>query len=519
MLPRLPLDLSTFSILRKSHYLYVDKTKYAYDLITGGRRFFLSRPRRFGKSLFVSTLKEILSGNKDLFDGLWIEKSDYQWHPHGVIVFDFSILGINDADSFKIGIITALQKTIKMYGLEIFIDNLGPEVALDKVVGALYDSFGHVAILVDEYDIPILHALQDAPRASVIRDAIRSFFATIKGLDAYVDFVFITGVSSFAKAGLFSGMNNLQVITLNKRFAGICGYTDEEVDHYFAGYMQDWASKEGTPYAQLRQEIKTWYNGYRFGVNVVAVYNPFSLMHVLAGQEFKNFWFQSGTPTFLINVLKKEHHTFDHEKLETTEDALGVFDVGATPLMALMFQSGYLTIVGYDKETQLYRLDYPNEEVRISLQKYLLEVFARLDVISAERMSREFRAALNNGDIEEAVYLLKQLFAHVPYQLHGKEEKFYHALLQMVLSVSGIRAQSEYSTSHGRIDLVVELPKVLYIMEVKFNASAEVALKQIEERRYYEPFIKNGKPITLLGLEFKREPNNFDVAYAVKYMK
>lgn len=256
----------------------------------------------------------------------------------------------------------------------------------------------------------------------------------------------------------------------------------------------------------MRQEIKTWYNGYHFGDNVPAVYNPFSLMNALKELSFKNFWMQSGTPKFLVDVLKKEHRIFDHEKLETTEDSLGIFDVGATPLMALMFQSGYLTIVGYDNETKLFKLDYPNEEVRVSLQKYLLEAFTKLDAVVAEQLAASLRTALNNVDMEEVISLLKQLFAHVPYQLQVKKEKDYHALLQMAFISSGIKAQSEYLTAHGRIDMVLDLPKIMYVIEIKLNQPAEMALKQIEDKRYWEQFLKNGKQILLLGLSFERGP-------------
>jgi len=522
-LPRLPLDLSTFCQLRKSGYLYVDKTKYAYDLITGGRRYFLSRPRRFGKSLFVSTLKEILDGNRALFNGLLIANTDYHWEKYGVIELDLSSLGIDSPETLKSGLCFALKSIARDYSLTIEIDATSPELALHSVVKALHAHFGRVAILVDEYDNPILQVLKDANQAEEIRNAIRRFFATIKGLDKYIDFVFITGVSSFAKAGLFSGINNLRTMTLNEQFAGICGYTDEEVDRYFTDYIQAWALEENIPYDDLRQQVKSWYNGYRFGSNVASVYNPFSLMNALDAQAFKNFWFQSGTPTFLVDEFKKEYRKaesqiFDPEKFETTEDSLGIFDVGATPLPALMFQTGYLTISAYDREKNLYKLGYPNHEVRTALQQYLLGIFAQLDFIAAERMSLQLRSVLNHGDVAEGIILLKQLFANVPYQLHVKEEKFYHALLQVICGASGIKAQSEYSTSHGRIDLVLDLPNVLYVVEVKFNVSAEIALAQIEERRYYESFLSCGKPITLLGIAFKRKPKNFDISYAFKHL-
>jgi hypothetical protein len=521
MLPKMPLDLSTFRELRKSHYLYVDKTKYAYSIITEGRRYFLSRPRRFGKSLFVSTLREILYGNKDLFDGLYIANTDYHWDKYGVIEFDLSALGIDSPETLKSGLCQALEEIACDYALEIETDFTNPELALRSVVKSLYGRFGKVAILIDEYDNPILQVLKNHEQAEEIRNVIRRFFAAIKGLDAFIDFAFITGVSSFAKAGLFSGINNLRDMTLNNKYAGICGYTGEEVDHYFTDHIQVWSQQTGIVYNDLRTQLKDWYNGYSFCSSLSAVYNPFSLMNALEAQTFKNFWFQSGTPTFLIEELKKEYrkeeyHIIDPEKFETTEESLGIFDVGATPLPALMFQTGYLTITAFDPEKKLYKLGYPNYEVKTALQKYLLGIFAHLDFIAAERMALQLRAAFNNGNIDEAVSLIKQLFTNVPYQLHVQKEKFYHALLQVTCGASGIKSQSEYSISHGRIDLVLDLPNVLYVIEVKLNDSAEVALEQINERRYYEAFLSHGKPITLLGLSFKREPKKFDLTYKVK---
>lgn len=515
LLSKLPLDLSTFSELRKQKYLYVDKTKYAYDLIMGGRRFFLSRPRRFGKTLFVSTLKEVLLGNKNLFDGLWIANSDYIWQSYGVITLDLSSWGINSPESLASGLKHALVEIAEEYAIEIDIMPAEPEVVLRSLVKGLRAKFSKVALLVDEYDNPILQTLQDNKRAREIRDGIRRFFSAVKGLDVAIDFVFITGVSSFAKAGLFSGMNNLRIMTLDEKYAGVCGYGDNEIDGYFKDYISLWANKEKLSYDELRKQIKEWYNGYRFGKDVDSVYNPFSVMHALDMNEFKNFWFQSGTPTFLVDQIKKDYLKYDPEKLEVSEDSLGSLDVGATPLMALMFQAGYLTIDHYDKEQHAYNLVYPNYEVKTALQKCLLEVFANLDTDQAEQISLQFRAALIKENVEQAVTLMEKIFAKVPNLLLGQAEKSYHALLIMLCAATGIKTHSEYSTSDGRIDLVLELSQKLYIIEIKFNESAEVALAQIKNKEYFKPFFNWGKPITLVGLAFHRKAGQFSIEFKV----
>ena len=516
---KLPLDISTFSELRTSNYLYVDKTEYIYKMITGGRRFFLSRPRRFGKSLLVSTLHEVLTANKPLFKNLWIDKSDYEWKEYGVINLDFSLLMPNDIATLHHNLKRDLLLIAEHYSISFNESINDPSSLLIYLARHLFNRFGRVALLVDEYDSPILKALENQELSENIRNEIQQFFSTIKGLDKYIQFVFITGVSSFAKAGLFSGINNLQILTLHDEYGTICGYTDQEIDHYFHGYITEWAQKSNIPFETLRKQIKHWYNGYRFGDNTQAVYNPFSFMNALKIQQFKNFWFQSGTPKFLVEVLKRNENSYDLDNFTINEDSLGIFDVGKTPILTLMFQAGYLTISDYNPQRQSYTLQYPNEEVRISFQKYLLEVFAHIESTHAAQLSIKLYQAFEQENIEQVIEILHQFFAHVPYQLHMKEEKYYHALFTMICIGARIKAQSEYSTSLGRIDLVLEFPKVIYVVEVKFNKSPEEALQQIKERRYYERFLSQDKSIILLGLSFKREPSNFDIAYVSEKLK
>lgn len=521
MLQKLPLDINTFRRLRTSEFLYVDKTKYAYDLITGGHRYFLSRPRRFGKSLFVSMLQEVLLGERDLFNGLWIAGSDYSWKKHGVITLDLSALGIKSKETFEEGICQALIEVVSAYKLNITTDFKSPELALRAVVLALYAQYGAVAVLVDEYDNPILNILHDPDKARSIRDALKHFFATIKGLDAYINFVFITGVSSFTRAGLFSGINNLQIITLDDTFSGICGYTELEVSKYFDDYIKLWADKENLAQVALRQQIKQWYNGYHFGKNVPAVYNPFSFMHALRACDFKNFWIQSGTPTFLIEEFKKEYSQqgniiIDPETLEVTEDILQAFDIGAIPLPALMFQAGYLTITGYNLEYRLFSLGYPNQEVEKAFNGYLLEIFTNLNAFTIQHLATKLRLALKDGAVAEVVSLLKQLFARVTYYEQEDSENYYHTTLQNAFSLGGIDALSQFTTSTGRADIVLTLTNMFYIIEVKVNQSAELALRQIKERRYYEALLSYEKPIVLIGLSFTRKSKTFNITYATE---
>lgn len=518
---KLPIGISTFRKLKEYDCLYVDKTEYAYNLITRGWRYFLSRPRRFGKSLFVSTLHEILRGNKALFDNLWIGKSDYQWKEHAVITLDFTTLETNSLEGFHTSLHYSLRKIAEHYSLDALDTRLSAKLFFMELLEALYNKYGAVALLIDEYDNPILRNLSNPEHATCIRDAIRDFAYVIKALDQYINFVFITGVSSFARAGIFSGLNNLQILTLNNEYGAILGYSDAEIDHYFKDYIQVWSDKKNIPYQQLREEVKIWYNGYNFSSNVSAIYNPFSLMNALNQCNFDNFWIQSGTPTFLIKEITKEYRSeqlriFSPENLQLDQDSLSTIDVGAIPLPTLAFQTGYLTIDGYDEVTKLYSLKIPNFEVKQSFYKLLLSIVAHKDSIEVQSFLQDLRIALQHEDIQAMITILQQLFSRVPYQLHTNQEKFYHAILQIIFDLTGNKVQSEYSTSHGRIDIVLELPAIIYIIEAKLNQSPEIALAQIEEKQYSRPFLKYGKPILLIGLSFERKAGVFDISYVFK---
>lgn len=523
---KLPVDISDFSTLRNEDYLYVDKTEYAYNLVTRGKRYFLSRPRRFGKTLFVSMLKELLSGNRELFQGLWVETSDYSWQKYAVVHLDLSSLETMTLGSFRETLCRKLRKIAKAYKISL-TPSTSPNALLDELVSSLHEVYGQVAVLIDEYDGPILRVLH-SKQVETIHTSLQEFFAAVKSLEPYISFVFLTGISSFAKASVFSGLNNLQTITLDKQWAGICGYTEQELDSYFVSSITAWAHERNIPYVQLRQKIKDHYNGYRFSEAPITVYNPFSLTNALYKQNLENFWMQSGAPTFLIKELKLKKRedfnafnsaTINPESLMLSRDYLGIFDVGHVPLATLMFQTGYLTIIGYDPKDDKYQLGYPNSEVAIVLHQQLLIILTNLNPSDTEDAIHKLKSSFQSQNIEAVLEALHELFARIPYQLHAKQEKYYHALLQMACIVAGLPTHAEYSTSNGRIDMVVTLPDAIYVIEVKFNVSANKALAQIEERKYYQGFMEKGKKMILLGLAFKRKPKKFDIQYAVKELR
>lgn len=520
MLLKLPLDLSTFSEMRRRGYLYVDKTKHIYAMVTSGRRYFLARPRRFGKSLLLSTLQEVLNGHRDLFEGLWIDGSDYDWHPHAVITLDFSGLPLENFETWKKGLLYALRRQARLFAISIDPDaDAAPSLLLQDLVQVLVQRGKSVALLIDEYDAPITRTLYVPVLCQQVHDYIRDFFSVIKSLDACLPFVFITGVSAFAKAGIFSGINNLQMMMLKPEFSDICGYTEEEIDQYFYPYITAWAAAKECPIEVLREEIQQWYNGYSFGIQGPKVYNPFSLLNALANKKLENFWFESGTPEFLVKTLERysqeDPYFIEMKPHHVSKENIATFKLEKMPLPALMFQTGYMTIKAYDIESNRFILDYPNKEVAASWQLYMLMFFTRCGHADADEITFRLHEALKVGDMSALVDALKKLFAHIPYHLHIAKEAFYHALLQMAFTVANLKAQSEFSTSHGRIDLVVELAHRRYIIEVKFKGSALEALKQIERRKYYGRFLHT-KPLTLVGMAFDKAAHHFDITYAAK---
>lgn len=510
MLQNLSLTINTFSELRKQNCVYVDKTPYVHRLLTtaGSTQYFLSRPRRFGKSLLVSTLEETLHGNKELFEGLRIASSDYTWKKHAVISLDFSKAKASSKANFNNSLCQFLKEIAKQYQVKIASFKFASD-ALDSLVIRLHEKYGAVAVLIDEYDRPLLHNLTKPDIADDIREEMSDFFSTIKGNDRFINFVFITGVTAFTKAGIFSGINNLNIVSLDAEYSAICGYTDEEVDKNFSGHIQAWADQEDISYKQMRTQIKEWYNGYQFSKQASSVYNPFSIGYALSKKEFENYWFKSGTPTFLINMIKERSEDFDPTDLQAT-DLLGSFDITDIPINILMFQAGYLTIRSYDPQSEMYTLDYPNMEVKKYLQPYLLEALAHIKMPRAKKLAVNLYTALATKKLTDAIRILQQLFAHIPYQLHIDKESYYRALLQMVLITADINSHAEYSIDAGRIDVVVELPKIIYVMEIKFN---KAALAQIRKSKYYQAFVRLKKPIVLVGINFERKPRSFKISY------
>lgn len=372
----LPTDISTFSTMQTAGYVYVDKTEYIYNLVKEGssRYYFLSRPRRFGKTLLISTLSDLFLGKKELFEDLWIAKSNYNWTEYPIIHLDFSVIGHRNVAQLEKSLLFHLNRIAQSYG--ILLQKTLVEDAFYTLVVELAKR-NPVVILVDDYDKPMLDHLSNMPEAVAQRDFLKSFFDIIKGMDPYLRSIFITGVSKFSKTSIFSGINNLNDISIKPESAQLLGYTQEEIIHYFPDHIESFIKNKGTNQSAYLEQLRIWYNGYRFSEEATKVYNPFSVLYCLKDQKFSNYWFESGTPSFLINLLKKQFNSLqDVSHLEISSSSLGTFDLNHVPLLPLLFQAGYLTFSRYNSQSQKFTVDFPNYEVEESFKKYLVAVLS-----------------------------------------------------------------------------------------------------------------------------------------------
>jgi hypothetical protein len=502
----LPTDVSTFSTMITGNYTYVDKTEHIYNLVKRGasRYYFLSRPRRFGKTLLISTLRELFLGNKELFKNLWIAQSDYEWIEYPVIRLDFSVIAHRSKKDLEESLSNHLNFIAESYGFR-----LGYRLVEDKFkqLIELLSKKNLVVLLVDEYDKPMLDHLRTPEEAIAQRDFIKSFYDVLKGMDDYLRAIFITGVSKFSKTSIFSGINNLNDISTKSQAASLLGYTQEEIMRTFEEHIQDFSKSKNITTDALLTRLRTWYNGYKFTEEEIRVYNPFSVLYCLKDQKFSNYWFESGTPSFLINLLKTQFNSLeDIEQLEISPSSLGTFDLEKIPLIPLLFQAGYLTFSSYNPATQKFTLNFPNYEVEESFKKYLVSVLSDTSSIEVDSALSKLVRAINLNDLDGFCSILKTLFAHIPYTLHGDKESYYHALLQFLLSLLSLDAQSEILTDIGRIDLVLTTRTHIYIFELKVDAKPEVALEQIQKRHYYQRFLSTNKHIVLVGLSFYSKP-------------
>lgn len=501
---KLPIGIQNLREIREGGYYYVDKSPFVKELADGGKYYFLSRPRRFGKSLFLDTLKEAFSGNKKLFMGLFLEKN-WDWpKKYPVIRISFGSGGGMSRSDLEQIIFEQLQEQFSPQGFSP--KNKTISGVFREYVKWLSQALGPAVILIDEYDKPILDKLSNQDKALEMRDGLRSFYAVIKESDPYLKMVFFTGVSKFSKVSLFSGLNNLEDITLSPGFATICGYSQAEFETVFSDLLPE-ISLPG---------VKKWYNGYNFLGDLV--YNPFDVLLFLKNREFRNYWFETGTPTFLVDLLR-EHRFFipDLENLSASETLLSSFDVGSIAPETLMFQTGYLTIqkVRQTCGGRMFSLVYPNHEVRTSLNDHILQYLTHSSPGTASRKIC-CEDALMEGNVEELEGIFFSLFASIPHDWYRKNrlseyEGYYASIFYSFFRAIGLDLIPEDVTNHGRIDLTVKVEKYLYLFEFKVKGLAKGrsrALTQLRKKNYHEKYLDPGKKIFLIGVEFDTETRN-----------
>ena len=511
---KLPVGISSFEVLRENGFLYVDKTAAIYRMVDEGRYYFMARPRRFGKTLLVSTLRCLFEGRRELFEGLWLaENADWAWEPHPVVLLDFNQISHDTPEILEAGLKEALDTIAQAHNITLR-KQLLKEHFLHLLLRLSEQTGQSVVVLIDEYDKPIIDHLGHGPEALDIaranRDVLRNFFGVLKGGDVarVLRLVFLTGISRFSKVSIFSELNNLNDLTVSTRYADLLGYTQAELERDFQPHLAQFAETQQISIADALEQLQRQYDGYRFSVAPIQVYNPFSTLKALWEQQFGAYWFETGTPAFLVNLLKERRYPLPQiERLTAPATIFGTYDLENLQPEAILFQTGYITIT--DVEGRLYHFGYPNREVKTAFLETLLYTFAGENKRPLGTHVARLAAHLQREDFEAFFEAIQAIFASIPYTLNTqRDEAYFHTLFYLMVSASGVEARSELLTSRGRIDLAVELPDAVFIMEFKCGQSPQVALRQIEEQGYAERYRGHGKQLWAMGLEFDTEERN-----------
>ena len=515
-LKNLPIGISDFESIINEGYLYIDKTERIYELISGGKYYFLSRPRRFGKSLLISTFYNIFRGKKELFEGLYIYDSDFEWEEYTIIRLDFNGISNTNPKILEEDIKIALNKILKRKEIEPVLNNNSIQTFFTEVIDRIYEKYQKdIVFLIDEYDKPIIDHIgkgkEELEIADENRELLKSFYGVLKESEVVTKtrFVFITGITKFSKVSIFSELNNLTDLTMDEDYSEILGITEEEINKNLTPYIDYFCNEKGIKCDELREELRDYYNGYRFSSKDTRVYNPFSLFSSLRSRNIRNYWFETGTPTFLINLIKEQNINIPkYEKLDVSETLFSIYEISNLNVLPLMFQSGYLTIRDYESDIRLYHLGFPNREVKTSFTENLFYDY------SAIRDNSKFRLierAIKKGDIDKAIEIMKSIYSEIPYTLMRKDrlnESYFHTIFYLIIAASGVGITSEILTSKGRIDIVIETRDRYYITEFKCNQDSSIAIEQIRENKYYEPYKNKGKAIILLGINFSTKKRN-----------
>ncbi|MBQ9587634.1 MAG: AAA family ATPase, partial [Bacteroidales bacterium] len=477
---KFPLGIQDFSEIRKESYVYIDKTDLIYRLATSGKYYFLSRPRRFGKSLLLSTLEAYFSGRKELFDGLNIAGLESKWEEHPVYHLDLNTEDYSTVKALKDKLNISLSNWEALYG-----SNPNEKSLSTRFEGALRrasEKTGKgVVVLVDEYDKPLLQAIGKETLQSRYRSILKAFYSALKSCDRYIRFAFLTGVTKFGKVSIFSDLNNLTDLTFDRRYTNICGITEKELHNYFDDSVAQLAEANGVGKEECYAQLREYYDGYHFGADTEGLYNPYSLLSTLSSGQFGDYWYETGTPTFLVQQLQKTEYQLENITEENlSSDTLNSIDTMDENPLPLLYQSGYLTIKDYDKEFKTYRLGFPNREVREGFIKYLSKYYIpknRNSIIDISQFVKDVRA----GKVEEFMQRLATFFAKGDYAIMGDKELYFQNAMYVFFTLLGLYVEVERHTTDGRMDILVQTKDYVYIFELKIDKSADKALRQIED--------------------------------------
>ncbi len=511
---------SSFESIRSDEFVYVDKTRHLFRMADEGKFYFMSRPRRFGKSLTVSTLRCLFQGKKDLFDGLWIaNNTEWEWKPHPVVLLDFNEISHDTPENLELSLQRTLQQTAKACDLSSDAPLLKNQ--FKELILSLHHKTGMpVVILIDEYDKPLIDHLGKGEKALDIakanRDILKYFFGVIKGGDVSpaLRLVFITGVSKFSRVSIFSELNNLEDLTMTETYADMLGYTREELERYFRPHVRQFAEKTGKSEYEIMEMLERYYNGYRFSKRDIRVYNPFSVLSALKQRDFRNYWFETGTPSFLVNLMKdSDYPVAKIENLQLDEHIFSVYEIERLQPEALLYQTGYITI--RDVEDNTFSFQYPNQEVRISFLKFLM--FSYIPGNGSDKsLFLRLSGFLKQENTDAFIETITAIFASIPYALETKrDEAYFHTIFYLMVCASGVNARSEIMTCKGRIDLVMEFSDKIYIIEFKCDQSAQAGIDQIRKKGYADRYRQGEKKIILMGISFdsgKRNVSEWKIA-------
>src|SRR5574344_135620 len=506
---RYPIGIQTFSEIITGNYVYVDKTKYVYDVIQY-KNVFLNRPRRFGKSLLTTTLESYFLGRKELFKGLAIDALEKEWKVYPVLHFDMSWAKLGTIENISAMLDFQLVKYEEKYGIPKSSDDFGTRLA-NLIIGCASKPGEQTVVLIDEYDSQLLNVIDEPEKLNTVRNFIRSFYAPLKACDEHLRFVFITGITKFSQLSIFSELNNLKNISMMSKYSAICGISQSEIESLLMDDVKALAEEQDVTAEDALEMLRHQYDGYHFSAKSEDIYNPFSLINALSDLEVNNYWFASGTPTFLVKLLKK--FGMDIRMIDKAEALSSEFDApteAMTSILPVLYQSGYVTIKGYDPYTEIYRLGMPNKEVSFGLMNALVPYYVSPDTLTTSNTMVKMYSDLRHDDMDSALNRLKVFMAALPYELENKTEKHFQTIIYVILKRMTKYVDVEISTATGRIDMVLMTDTHIYVMEFKLDKSAEDALAQIDTKDYLVPYTLDSRRKVKVGINFSSETRTLE---------